>query len=78
MSLRLDIKIRNSPQQHFLCPQLYWQATAPVRENTQSRALAPADTFNLNSSFIQPNITPKDRPRTLITYLRPADSEKQL
>ena len=32
-------------QQHFLCPQLYWQATEPVRENTQSRALAPVDTL---------------------------------
>jgi hypothetical protein len=63
-------------QQHLLCPQLHWRATAPVRENTLSCALAPADTSNLNSSFIQPNTTPRDRPRTLITYLRPADSEE--
>lgn len=63
-------------QQHLLCPQLSWRATAPVRENTRSHALAPADTSNLNSSFIQPNTTPRDRPRTLITYLRPADSEE--
>ncbi len=63
-------------QQHLLYPQLYWRATAPVRENTQSHALAPADTSNLNSSFIQANNTPRDHPRTLITYLRPADSEE--
>ncbi len=37
---------------------------------------APADTSTLNSSFIQPNTTPRDRPRTLITYLRPAESDE--
>jgi hypothetical protein len=61
-------------QQHLLCPHLYWRAVAPVWENTQSCALAPADISGLNHSFIHPNTTTRDCPRTLITYLRPAGS----